>query len=288
MSGINNSFKYINVSAYLFCELDINTLPALKQRLLARALELDLKGTVLLSEEGINIFVSGVREAIDSYQQFLLAHSEFTELSFKESPSSHQPFSRMLVRIKKEIISMGRDEIKPGQKTAPYVSAEQLKEWYEQGKDMVVLDTRNDYEIKLGTFDNAVDLNITSFRSFPEAVKKLPDDMKDKTVVTFCTGGIRCEKAAEYMEREGFNDVYQLEGGILKYFELCGSDYYTGDCFVFDKRVAVDSNLHETSTAQCYACRTPLLPEEFTVGAPCPCCGGNIEAGKRALTTSVV
>jgi predicted sulfurtransferase len=177
------------------------------------------------------------------------------------------------VRLKKEIISMGCPEIEPEKQTAPHLEPVDFKQWYDEGKDMIVLDTRNDYEIRLGTFEAAMDLGIDHFRQFPEAIKKLPESFKKKPVVTFCTGGIRCEKAAELMKREGFEQVYQLNGGIINYFEQCGGDHYEGECFVFDKRVALDPALQETQAVQCYKCREPLTIDQLQeCGSECPYC----------------
>lgn len=270
-----------NVSGYYFVELLAEDLPLLKSQLLGRAKKLQLKGTILLSTEGINAFLAGPEETIDSYHDYLQSFPQFSALSFKKSYSEYQPFTRMLVRIKKEIISMGCDSVKPAEHTAPHISAKEFHQWYEEHKDMVVLDTRNDYEVSLGTFDDSINLDIKSFRAFPDKIKALPNEMKKKPVVTFCTGGIRCEKAAEYMLQEGFEEVYQLDGGILKYFEECGGDHYKGDCFVFDKRVAVDTNLKETTTQQCYACRSPILAEQQVASGQCPHCNGNALTGNR-------
>ncbi len=276
---------FINIAAYKFITLSAAELPELRASLKKEADALNIKGTILLSQEGINLFLAGSRAAIDAYQAFLATYSAFNDLVYKESPSSHQPFTRMLVRLKKEIIAMGCDEIKPEEHTAPHLSPQMLKQWYEDGKDMVVLDTRNDYEVALGTFKDAVDLNIETFRDFPNVVDMLPDEVKEKPVVTFCTGGIRCEKAAELMLRKGFKNVYQLDGGILNYFEQCGGDFYDGECFVFDKRVAVDANLQETATRQCYACRNPLPLAEQAADAICPHCHRDT-GGKRAAANS--
>ena len=274
------SNEVINVSSYRFVKLDKEGLPKLREQLKEQAVALTLKGTILLSTEGINLFVAGTNEQIESFRTFLYQWPEFNDMWFKESPSAHQPFTRMLVRIKKEIIAMGHDEIIPEQETAPYVQPEELKHWYEQGKDMLVLDTRNDYEISLGTFDDAYDPNITTFRDFPAAVEQLPEEYKNKTVVTYCTGGIRCEKAAQLMRNKGFKDVYQLEGGILNYFEKVGGEHYQGECFVFDKRVAVDADLKETDTKMCFSCRQPLPMDLQSDNEICPHCNKN-RNGKR-------
>ena len=206
--------EFVNISAYKFVDLD--NLADRKSKLRPMCQSLGLKGTILLSLEGINMFLAGTREAIDEFMSHIGDQPEFEGILVKESLSDHQPFSRMLVRIKKEIISMGVEAIRPRQKTSPKISATQLKQWLDDGKELTLLDVRNDYEIEVGTFENAVPVGVDHFRKFPEATKQLPDSMKQKPVVMFCTGGIRCEKAGPYMEEEGFNEIYQLDGGILK------------------------------------------------------------------------
>lgn len=264
----------VNLSGYKFVSIDEHSLPIMRAAMKEQAIANNLKGTILLSKEGINGFLAGTRENIDAYVVFLRTYPEFADLKFKESFTDYQPFNRMLVRLKKEIIPMGIEGVVPEQKTAPYLKPEELKKWYEEGKDMVILDTRNAFEVEMGTFKNAVDLEIDKFRDFPEAIDYLPEDMKEKTIVTFCTGGIRCEKAAELMSQKGFKNVYQLDGGILKYFEECGGDFYEGECFVFDHRVAVDPNLQETKAVQCFDCRAALFPEDLNEGK-CPECGSD-------------
>ncbi len=266
----------VNIAAYKFVSLKESELPVLRADLKEKALESGIKGTILLSTEGINLFLAGEVEGIETFKQVLASNPHFGQLTYKESLSDEQPFSRMLVRLKKEIISMGCPEIRPESEAAPHLSPEELKEWYLQGKKMVILDTRNDYEVKLGTFDQAVDLNIKSFRDFPKVIENLPEEMKTLPIVTFCTGGIRCEKAAQLMLNRGFRNVYQLDGGILNYFEKVGGDHYHGECFVFDKRVAVNHRLEETATVQCYSCRNPLsADEQQNAAGTCPFCGEN-------------
>lgn len=267
-----SNLPIVNLSGYLFVSLPEEQLPRMREDMKTKALACSLKGTILLSPEGINAFLAGTRLNVDTYMTYLQGIPAFAALRFKESFSDYQPFNRLLVRLKKEIIPMNKASVVPEQKTAPYVSAATLKQWYAEKKDMVVLDTRNDFEVALGTFENAMDLNLGHFREFDEAIDFLPQDMKEKTVVTFCTGGIRCEKAAELMAQKGFKNVYQLDGGILKYFEECGGDFYKGDCFVFDQRVALNSALQETQTKQCFDCRTPLQLSEVREGQ-CPHCG---------------
>lgn len=249
-----------NISCYLFAHL--SELKTLRAELLAACKARGLKGTILLSLEGINLFVAGPRESIDEVVAIIRAVPGLGALAPKYSESDEQPFNRMLVRIKKEIIAFGVEGINPATRTSPKLKAAELKRWLDEGKPVTLFDTRNDYEVKLGTFKGAVTAGIDSFRDFPQAVAKLPDDLKDQPVVMFCTGGIRCEKAGPYMEREGFKEIYQLDGGILKYFEEVGGDHYDGECFVFDQRVGVDPALRESESTQCYNCQTPLTAEE--------------------------
>lgn len=267
-----SELSIVNLSGYRFVSLTAEQLPSMRADLKSKADGCQLKGTILLSSEGINAFLAGTRENIDSFVSFIHTYPEFAGLRFKESFTDYQPFNRMLVRLKKEIIPMNKDSVVPSIKTAPYVSPEQLRQWYQENRDMVILDTRNDYEIALGTFENAYDMHLKHFREFNDAIDFLPAEMKEKTVVTFCTGGIRCEKAAELMSQKGFTNVYQLDGGILNYFEKCGGDFYDGECFVFDQRVAVNSALQETNAKQCFDCRTPLQSHEIKE-AKCPHCG---------------
>ncbi len=264
-----------NIAAYKFAALpDIR---ALRMRLLAQCVAWELKGTILLSHEGINLFVAGERVKIDQLLTELRAVPGLEDLAPKFSETDHQPFTRMLVRIKKEIIAFGVEGIDPAKRTSPKLSAKELKQWLDEGRPVTLLDTRNDYEVKLGTFKNALTVGIDHFREFPAAVAKLPPAMKEQPIVMFCTGGIRCEKAGPFMEREGFRQIFQLDGGILKYFEECGGAYYDGECFVFDQRVGLDPNLRETDATQCFQCQTPLSADEqrdarYVPGQSCPFC----------------
>jgi|UniRef100_UPI004049EB56 UPF0176 protein len=267
--------NFINLSVYKFTPL--TGLPELRERLLALTQELNLKGTILLSPEGINLFVAGVRESADMLITTLHAIPGLEDLKPKESLSVKQPFSRMLVKIKKEIIAFGVEGIEPAKHTAPKLPARILKQWLDEGRPITLIDTRNDYEVRMGTFKGAIPASIDNFREFPDAVAKLPDALKQQPIVMFCTGGIRCEKAGPYMERAGFKDVHQLDGGILKYFEECGGAHYDGECFVFDYRVGVDPQLNETNSALCFTCQMPLKEEEqqdprYVPGQTCPHC----------------
>ena len=265
----------INIAAYRF--LPLRELRPLRERLQRQCREWELKGTILLSPEGINLFVAGVSEKIEQLLTALRSMPGLETLQVKVSETDHQPFRRMLVRIKKEIIAFGVEGIDPARRTSPKLAPRELKRWLDEGRPITLLDTRNDYEVKLGTFRNALPIGIDHFRDFPRAVGKLAPELKQQPIVMFCTGGIRCEKAGPFMEREGFENVFQLDGGILKYFEECGGQHYEGECFVFDGRVGVDAGLQETESCVCFNCQSPLTPEEqdhehYVEGQSCQYC----------------
>jgi UPF0176 protein len=239
--------KYLNLSGYKFISLAAETLPLLREQLIQSAREHHIKGSILLSPEGINVFIAAEEAAIGAFIAHMQALPGLADLWFKKSESDSLPFKRMRVRIKDEIITMKQPDIHPEQHTAPYIEPDELKRWYEENKEMVMLDTRNNYEFNIGSFDGATHLDIENFSDFPQAVAKLPESWKTKPIVTFCTGGIRCEKAAAYLLNQGFTQVQQLKGGIIHYFEQCGGKYYNGNCFVFDSRLAVDPNLNEVT-----------------------------------------
>ena len=266
---------YLNIAGYYFTELD--ELPERRAALRKLCMRLELKGTILISPEGINLFLAGRRSEIDEFLQSLRSDPKMADFEVKESWSDYQPFNRMLVRIKREIIAFGIQEATPLKDSAPRLDAQVLKQWLDEKRELVLLDTRNDYEVEVGAFENAVPIGVGHFRDFPDAVAKLPEDMRDKPVITYCTGGIRCEKAAIQMKQAGFKDVYQLEGGILKYFEEIGGAHYRGDCFVFDQRVALKPDLKETELALCFNCRGVLRREDrqsdqYVPGVSCPRC----------------
>ena len=265
----------VNISCYKFTPLQ--DLKELRERLMVLCKDWKLKGTILLSTEGINLFVAGERSMIDALVTELRSLPGLEDLQPKYSESADQPFRRMLVRIKKEIIAFGVEGIDPGKRTSPKLKPQELKQWLDEGRPITLLDTRNDYEVELGTFRGALIPHIDHFRDFPAAVRAMPEEMKEQPIVMFCTGGIRCEKAGPFMEREGFKTIYQLDGGILKYFEECGGAHYDGECFVFDQRVGLDSHLGESETTQCYRCQAPLSLEDqqsphYVVGKVCPHC----------------
>lgn len=271
---------YVNISAYLFVTLHNRDI--LRAALLERCTALELKGTILLAPEGINIFLAGTRSAIDDIVTWLRQDTRFATLNPKESLSETQPFRRMLVRLKNEIITMRMPVVQPEQGRAPAVSPQTLKRWLDQGHDdagraVVLLDTRNQFEVDVGTFSHAISYGIKKFTEFPQAVAEHRADLDNKTIVSFCTGGIRCEKAAIHMRSLGLQHTYQLEGGILKYFEEVGGAHYQGDCFVFDARTALDSNLQPAGAKTCFACRAVVSVEDqdsphYVAGHSCPQC----------------
>lgn len=276
----------VNIAAYQF--VPMSDLVALRHRLLAHCKSLGLRGTILISPEGINLFVAGSRQSIDSLLGEIRTLPGLEHFSPKISVSEKQPFRRMLVRIKKEIIAFGVPGIDPSTRTSPKLAPQELKRWLDEGRPITLLDTRNEYEVKLGTFNNAITLGLDHFRNFPRAVGQLPTELKQQPIVMFCTGGIRCEKAGPYMEREGFQNIFQLDGGILKYFEECGGAHYTGECFVFDQRVGLDPTLAETENTQCFNCLMPLTVADqqdprYQPPTTCPYCFRS-DAEKTAQT----
>ena len=231
--------KIINITTYKFLTFENEKLPTLQNELREKALMSHLKGTILLSVEGINLMIAGERKNVDKYKQFLSKISTLSDLVYKETLSASCPFKKLVVRIKKEIVTMHCPDIHPEKETAQHIPPETLRRWYQEKQDIVVLDTRNDFEVTMGTFKNAINLRLQSFSDFPSAVDQLPEFLKDKSIVTFCTGGIRCEKASALMMKKGFKKVYQLDGGILHYYEKCGRNYFKGKCFVFDERISI-------------------------------------------------
>ncbi len=240
----------VNLAAYLFVTID--SPEKWRAPIRSRCDELGLRGTILLAPEGINLFVAGTRTAVDTFIHWLhedpFFEGKLADLQGKESLCDEQPFHRMLVKLKKEIITMRMPAIQPEIGRAPAVSAQTLKKWLDCGQDdngrpVVMLDTRNGFEVDAGTFVDALDYRLTKFSEFPDVIDARREDLAGKTVVSFCTGGIRCEKAALYMQNIGIENVYQLEGGILKYFEEVGGAHYEGGCFVFDQRTVLNSKL---------------------------------------------
>ncbi len=240
--------KILNIAAYRFVALD--DLAVLRAGLKARCTELRLKGTILVAPEGINLFLAGAVADVAAFLQTLRADARFAPIEVKRSWSAEQPFKRLLVKVKREIVSMRRPDFNARALPAPRLAPQELKRWLDQGRNVVLLDTRNQFEVDLGSFENTLSLGLKSFSDFPRATAALPAALKDRPVVTFCTGGIRCEKAAPWLIGQGFREVYQLDGGILNYFEQCGGAHFRGACFVFDERIALDPSLQPTGAAQ--------------------------------------
>ena len=235
----------LNVSAYLFTRLV--DAPELRPVLRERALAARIKGTIVLAEEGINLFLAGDPQAVRGFVATLRDDPRFAELTAKESWSGEQPFGKLLVKVKREIIRMDHPAIRPEAGRAPAVAPATLRRWLDEGRDdagreVVLLDTRNAFEVGYGAFEGAMDLRIERFTQFPDAAAAAAADLQGKTVVSYCTGGIRCEKAAIHLREAGV-DAYQLDGGILAYFEQVGGDHWNGECFVFDEREALTPDL---------------------------------------------
>uniref|UniRef100_A0A486XS19 tRNA uridine(34) hydroxylase n=1 Tax=Rheinheimera sp. BAL341 TaxID=1708203 RepID=A0A486XS19_9GAMM len=237
-----------------------------------------VKGTLLLAEEGINGTICGQREGVDAVKAWLDADGRFIDLSYKESLSDELAFYRTKVKLKKEIVTMGVAGINPAHIVGTYVKGDDWNRLISD-PDTILIDTRNDYEVAIGTFKNAVNPNTTTFREFPQWAAENLDKTKHKKVAMFCTGGIRCEKSTAYLKEQGFDEVYHLDGGILKYLEEMPEQHslWQGECFVFDQRVAVKHGLEQGSYDQCYACRMPLSVDEmasdkYVKGLSCPHC----------------
>lgn len=230
--------KIVNIAFYYFFEMagDLE-----KKRLEVKelCLRLGLKGTVILSPEGINLMVAGERNSICEFQDYLRSLIGSDHLFFKESDSDYIPFNRMRVKVKQHAIAMNT-KVYPQMNSASHIEPEALKRWLDEKRDFILLDARNRFEYEVGTFEGAVRSELDHFRDFESYLTHLPEDWKEKPIVTFCTGGIRCEKVVPLLEMHGFKKVYQLNGGILNYFEKIGRKYFRGDCFVFDGRVSLN------------------------------------------------
>ncbi len=266
------------VVAALYRFVTLEDFHELREPLLDECLAAGTKGTLLLAREGINGTIAGSREAIDRVLAYLRADPRLEALHHKESYDDEMPFYRMKVKLKREIVTMGVEGIDPKRVVGTYVKP---RDWNALVNDpeVLLLDTRNDYEYAIGSFRGAVDPNLTTFREFPDYVKQNMDPGKQRKVAMFCTGGIRCEKASAYMLEQGFEEVYHLEGGILQYLEDVPAEESTweGECFVFDNRVAVNQQLEKGQYDQCYACRRPITEEEkrsehYVKGVSCPYC----------------
>ena len=266
------------VVAALYKFVQLPDYVSLRDALYDYMVENNVKGTLLLAEEGINGTICGSREGIDAVKAWLDADGRFAGLSYKESFADEPAFYRTKVKLKKEIVTMGVEGINPAHIVGTYVKGDDWNRLISD-PDTILIDTRNDYEVAIGTFKNAVNPNTTTFREFPAWAEQHLDKTKHKKVAMFCTGGIRCEKSTAYLKEQGFDEVYHLDGGILKYLEEVPQEnsLWQGECFVFDQRVAVKHGLEQGSYDQCYACRMPLSAQEmasphYVKGLSCPHC----------------
>ncbi|MES1191756.1 MAG: rhodanese-related sulfurtransferase [Steroidobacter sp.] len=281
-----NSF----IVAALYKFVDLPDYAALKAPLLACCEQHGVKGTLLLAAEGINGTIAGTREGIDAVLNFLHSDARLSDMEHKESRARSMPFYRMKVRLKKEIVTMGVDGINPSKMAGTYVKPEDWNTLISD-PDVVVIDTRNDYEVEIGTFRNAINPNIKTFRDFPEWLREQKSLEKKPKVAMFCTGGIRCEKSTAYLRTQGFDEVYHLQGGILKYLEVVPEQQslWQGECFVFDERVAVGHGLKLGEHDLCRSCRHPISEEDkqsprYVEGVSCPrCFDQKSEARKSGL-----
>ena len=279
------------VIAALYKFVGLPDFEAIKEPLLETCNRLNIKGTLLLAHEGINGTVAGTREAIDELLAYIKADQRLADLEHKESFEQEQPFYRMKVKLKKEIVTMGVEDIDPNTSVGTYVEP---KDWNALISDpeVTLVDTRNYYEYNIGTFENAVNPETETFRELPAYVAKNLNPGKNKKVAMFCTGGIRCEKSTAYMKQQGYEEVYHLKGGILKYLEEIPEEnsLWRGECFVFDNRVAVNHQLEKGQYDQCHGCRHPITEEDkqseqYLEGIACPRCFDKQTPDQRARFT---
>ena len=271
-----NSNSFVVCALYHFARIED---PGhLQHTLLTLLLEHEIKGTLLVAHEGINGTIAGSRASIDLLQEFIHNDERFSNIQFKESTSLEMPFLRTRVKLKNEIVTMGVADIDPKEIVGTYIEPE---DWDDltTDPDVTIIDTRNEYEVQIGTFDGAINPHTETFREFPAYVEQHLDPLKHKKVAMFCTGGIRCEKSTAYLKSQGFDEVYHLRGGILKYLEQVpeAESSWTGECFVFDDRVTVDHQLEPGSYGQCHACRMPISDNDqaspdYVPGISCPHC----------------
>ena len=261
---MQDSNKILVATFYKFVKVD--DLVALQDQLYAICNKNNVMGTILIANEGVNGTISSKPREIEKTLISIQKDDRFSEIEIKYSSTNKQPFHKMRVKLKKEIVTIGLPEINPNKTVGTYVKPEQWNDIISD-PDVILIDTRNKFEIKIGSFKNALDPRTTSFRDFPEWVKKFKQDKTNtnKKIAMYCTGGIRCEKASSLMKEEGFNEVYHLQGGILKYLEQVEKEksLWEGECFVFDDRVCLTENLEVGSYKMCFACRMPITEDEI-------------------------
>ena len=283
LGNIIDERHYTVAAFYQFASL--NNILSLQTELKKLCQRNEIFGTILLASEGINGTVAGKQSSINCLFKWLREQPSFNEIQVKYSNSDSQVFNRLKVRIKKEIVTMGKTDINPNNVVGTYIQPENWNDFINDPETLII-DTRNEYEIAIGTFKNSTNPQTQSFREFPDWVKAeldiLPDNKRPKQIAMFCTGGIRCEKATSYLVQKGYENVFHLEGGILKYLEIIPEKDSTwlGDCFVFDQRVSVEHGLAPGKYKMCHACRLPLAPEDlksknYQPGVSCPKCYGS-------------
>ncbi len=274
---------YLVINGYLFVTIPENELESMRECIYELAYSHGMHGTVLLTPEGINVALCGLEDSTKAVMEALIAMPYFQPLSFKCMPHDTFIFRRLIVKIKKQIIVFEDTDIDPNNQDNGRISPKELKKLLDEDPEQVILlDARNGFEIEFGTFNNAKALPVRRFRGFCDALENDESLPKDKPIVTFCTGGVRCEKVVPHMRKHGFSNVKQLEGGIFKYFEEVGGDHWQGDCFVFDYRTALGPDLKATGTVQCRACYGPVSKEdqllpEFKPGISCPRCHDRVK-----------
>ena len=256
--------KFLNVNGYAFFE--VANPENLKESLLELATSYQVLGSILIATEGVNLSLAGAENEVESFCKRLHEICEIEPIAYKLSWTEKPPFKRFWIKVKKEIVTMGFPELAL-KESAPYVKPNELREWFKENKELFILDTRKEFEFQMGHFKGAKSLDSKFFRDFPERLKEL-NLKKDATIVTYCTGGIRCEKAAPYLRGLGYENVFQLEGGILRYFEECGGEFWEGQCFVFDHRAAIDPELNVVESIACRSCGE-VFNREFLSDSDC-------------------
>ncbi len=283
--SVSNSGPIVVCALYKFVSL--NNFEDLREPLKKVMENQQVRGTLLLAHEGINGTIAGSRAGIDAVFAWLNQDPRLTNIDTKESLTDKPPFKRSKVKLKREIVTMGVEDIDPNESVGAYVDPQ---EWNALISDpnVLLVDTRNDYEVEVGSFENAINPHTTTFREFPQYVKDHLEECKDKKIAMFCTGGIRCEKSTAYLKQQGFDQVFHLKGGILKYLEDVPEEnsLWRGECFVFDDRVTVNHRLEKGSYDQCFACRLPITEEDkasehYQQGVSCPHCFGKVSGDQK-------
>lgn len=266
------------VVAALYKFADLPDFVDLREKLITLSKDTDLRGSLLLAKEGINGTVAGTRKSVDALKEFLANDKRFLGIEYKESFADKNPFPRMKIKLKKEIVTLGKPEANPSEAVGTYVLAKDWNNLISQD-GIKIIDVRNSYEVELGSFAKAIDPKTKSFREFPDFVAKHLNPEKDQKIAMMCTGGIRCEKASSYLKKVGFKEVYHLKGGILQYLEEIPKEesLWHGECFVFDNRVTVDHDMKPGNYLLCHGCRNPMSQSDmaspfYVKGVSCPNC----------------